>query len=229
MFEPQDHPNVIPYPGAPPTRPYDNAGWTLAFQMGVQFDRILEAFTGPFEKVTDWNVKPPAGTAPTAGALVTFDRGVNDSVIAVNRLLAAGKKVGANQSRTSSRHDRRGDAPRGAHDARHLVQRRRLTSDSPPALRGAAHRPLGPVRRVDRVGLDALDPRAVRVPVHARLRARAGRRQPPREVRRAGLRPGRDSRGRRRRGPGRSRRPRRRRRPGRTRTFPPSIAHSSDA
>ena len=42
MFEPQDHPNVIPYPGAPPTRPYDNAGWTLAFQMGVQFDRVLE-------------------------------------------------------------------------------------------------------------------------------------------------------------------------------------------
>ena len=28
MFEPQDHPNVIPYPGAPPTR-RDNAGWTL--------------------------------------------------------------------------------------------------------------------------------------------------------------------------------------------------------
>src|SRR5262249_13886167 len=56
MFEPQDHPNVIPYPGAPPTPPYDNAGWTLAFQMGVQFDRILEPFSGPFERVTDWNV-----------------------------------------------------------------------------------------------------------------------------------------------------------------------------
>jgi hypothetical protein len=59
MFEPQDHPNVIAYPGAPPTPPYDNAGWTLAFQMGVQFDRILEGFTGPFEKVTDWNVPVP--------------------------------------------------------------------------------------------------------------------------------------------------------------------------
>ena len=35
MFEPQDHPDDIPYPGAPPTPPYDNAGWTLAFQMGV--------------------------------------------------------------------------------------------------------------------------------------------------------------------------------------------------
>ena len=34
---------MIPYPGAPPTPPYDNAGWTLAFQMGVQFDRVLDA------------------------------------------------------------------------------------------------------------------------------------------------------------------------------------------
>ena len=40
MFEPQDHPDDIPYPGGPPTRPYDNAGWTLAYQMGVKFDRI---------------------------------------------------------------------------------------------------------------------------------------------------------------------------------------------
>ncbi len=41
MFEPQDHPNDFPYPGGPPIPPYDNAGYTLAFQMGVQFDRIL--------------------------------------------------------------------------------------------------------------------------------------------------------------------------------------------
>ncbi len=65
MFEPQDHPNVIAYPGAPPTPPYDNAGWTLAFQMGVQFDRLLEPFTGPFEKVTEWNVKPAPGRVGT--------------------------------------------------------------------------------------------------------------------------------------------------------------------
>ena len=88
MFEPQDHPNVIPYPGAPPTPPYDNAGWTLAFQMGVQFDRILEPLTGPFEKVTDWNVPlPPWGTA--AAKSTKFDRRVNDSFTAVNRLLKA--------------------------------------------------------------------------------------------------------------------------------------------
>jgi hypothetical protein len=51
MFEPQDHPNDFAYPGGPPKRPYDNAGYTLAFQMGVQFDRILDAFNGPFEMI----------------------------------------------------------------------------------------------------------------------------------------------------------------------------------
>jgi hypothetical protein len=95
MFEPQDHPNVIPYPGAPPTPPYDNAGWTLAYQMGVQFDRVLEPFTGPFERVTDWNVKPPAGTVATSADASGYvlDRRVNDSVTAVNRLLAAGEEI----------------------------------------------------------------------------------------------------------------------------------------
>ena len=83
MFEPQDHPNVIAYPGAPPTPPYDNAGWTLVFQMGVQFDRALEGFTGPFEKVTAWNLPVPPTTAPC-------ERAVNDCFIALNRALKSG-------------------------------------------------------------------------------------------------------------------------------------------
>src|SRR5690606_14806442 len=91
-------PNVIPYPGAPPTPPYDNAGWTLAFQVGVEFDRILEPFDGPFEKVTDWNVIPSAGliTASAASGVVEIGRQANDSIRAVNRLRAAGVRVHAN-------------------------------------------------------------------------------------------------------------------------------------
>jgi hypothetical protein len=50
MFEPQDHPDDIAYPGATPTPPYDSAGYTLAFQMGVKFDRILDGFDGPFHQ-----------------------------------------------------------------------------------------------------------------------------------------------------------------------------------
>jgi hypothetical protein len=95
MFEPQVHPDVFPFPGSPPTPPYDNAGWTLAFQMGVQFDRILDGFTGPFEKLKMWNVTPPAGkviAATGATGFVTSSR-VNDSFIALNRLLKANQDV----------------------------------------------------------------------------------------------------------------------------------------
>src|SRR5262245_33833333 len=60
MFEPQDHPNDFAYPGAPPTPPYDIAGWTLAFQMGVKFERILDRFEGPFEPVLVEQTPPPA-------------------------------------------------------------------------------------------------------------------------------------------------------------------------
>jgi hypothetical protein len=93
MFEPQDHPNVIPYPGAPPTPPYDNAGWTLAFQMGVAFDRILDPFSGPFEKVTDWNVKPPVGRLSSVPGVLEIDPRQNDASTAVNRLQRAGVEV----------------------------------------------------------------------------------------------------------------------------------------
>jgi hypothetical protein len=94
MFEPQDHPDDFAYPGASPTPPYDIAGWTLAFQMGVMFDRILDSFDGPFEKL-DQEALPPAGKvtdlANPAGYLLSHE--VNDSFIAVNRLLQSKESV----------------------------------------------------------------------------------------------------------------------------------------
>jgi hypothetical protein len=93
MFEPQDHPDEFAFPGGPPTPPYDIAGWTLAFQMGVKFDRILDAFDGPFEKVDVASL--PRGTiggpAAPAGYLISHHQ--NDSAIVVNRLLKAGEQV----------------------------------------------------------------------------------------------------------------------------------------
>jgi hypothetical protein len=89
MFEPQDHPNDFAYPGGPPRPPYDSAGWTVAFQMGVQFDRILDAFNGPFEEVKG-PVKPLAGTLgsdPAKAAGFLLDHRVLDSFVALNRLL----------------------------------------------------------------------------------------------------------------------------------------------
>ncbi len=94
MFEPQDHPNDFAFPGAPPTPPYDIAGWTLAYQMGVKFDRILDGFDGPFEKLPG-EVKPPAGriTGPAGGAGFLLSHEITDSFIAVNRLLSSGEQV----------------------------------------------------------------------------------------------------------------------------------------
>jgi len=92
MFEPQDHPNDIPYPGGPPTPPYDNAGWTLAYQMGVQFDRILDPFSGPFAPVTGF-AKAPEQRIVTATVGFALSHSVNDAFTAVNRLLARGEEV----------------------------------------------------------------------------------------------------------------------------------------
>jgi len=61
MFEPQDHPNDFQYPGGPPVRPYDAAGWTPAYTMGLQFDRILDDFNGPFENIAYGDVQSPKG------------------------------------------------------------------------------------------------------------------------------------------------------------------------
>ncbi len=94
MFEPQDHPNDFKYDNGPPIPPYDNAGWTLAYQMGVKFDRIPEGFDGPFEEIAGL-AKPFAGkitgTKNPKGYLLKYES--NNAVIAVNRLLKEDHKI----------------------------------------------------------------------------------------------------------------------------------------
>ena len=95
MFEPQDHPNDFQYPGGPPVRPYDAAGWTPAFTMGIQFDRILESFDGPFETIPYGQVQTAKGKIQeTAGAVgYSFSTKDNASFILLNDLLKAGITV----------------------------------------------------------------------------------------------------------------------------------------
>ena len=93
MFEPQDHPDDFRVPGGAPTPPYDNAGWTLAMQMGVRFDRILDAVEGPFEKIAPTDrIRPTPGAVASAGTWA-LSGATNDAFIAVNRLLKAGAAV----------------------------------------------------------------------------------------------------------------------------------------
>jgi hypothetical protein len=94
MFEPQDHPNDFQFPGGPPIPPYDITGWTLTYQMGVKVDRMLDAFDGPFEKITGL-IKPAPGAiigpASPAGYLLTHAQ--NDAFIVLNRLMKSGDEV----------------------------------------------------------------------------------------------------------------------------------------
>jgi hypothetical protein len=148
MFEPQDHPDDIPYPGGPPTQPYDNAGWTLAFQMGVKFDRILEGIEGPFERIE--SAKRPEGRvtgAPKpAGYFVGHQQ--NDAFTAVGRLLAAGQDVFWPRDRAI------GSAP-GATGAMYIPARaetrallEKLASDLGLTFTSAAAPPSGPAMKL---------------------------------------------------------------------------------
>jgi len=93
MFEPQDHPNDMDERGIP-KRPYDNAGWTLAYQMGIQFDRFFDDVTGSFTDIKGL-ATPLAGTVAgangAAGYLISGQ--VNDAFTVANRVLNAKGEV----------------------------------------------------------------------------------------------------------------------------------------
>lgn len=95
MLEPQDHPNDFAYPGGPPIKPYDSAGYTLAFQMAVKFDRILNGFDGPFAEVAELAIVPPAASVANADEAAGFfvSPQLNDAFRVVNRLHKANHEV----------------------------------------------------------------------------------------------------------------------------------------
>lgn len=95
MFEPQDHPNDLKYPGGPPIPPYDIAGWTLVYQMGLECDRSLEDVNGSLVRLKQ-EVQAPvvssiSGPADPAGYLISHR--INDSFILINRLLKSQVEV----------------------------------------------------------------------------------------------------------------------------------------
>lgn len=95
MFEPQDHPNDFLYEGGPPIAPYDSAGWTPAFLMGVSFDRVLEAFDGPFVRLPWGQVQSVAPGKPFQPAMAghVISAAPLNSLTLANRLIAAGVDV----------------------------------------------------------------------------------------------------------------------------------------
>ncbi|MFM6975737.1 MAG: M14 metallopeptidase family protein [Sphingobacteriaceae bacterium] len=100
MFEPQDHPNDFLYPGGPPVRPYDMAGWTPAYTMGLKFDRILEDFKGPFETIPYGEIQQAVGKINNSNQAIgfTFSNQDNTSFLAINDLLNADAEVYKNKN-----------------------------------------------------------------------------------------------------------------------------------
>jgi hypothetical protein len=90
MFEPQDHPQDFAYPGGPPIKPYDVTGYTLALQMNVKFDRVLDAFQPSFPAVAEVMDAPPAGKIVGSGAAgYVVSHATDNSFMLTNRLLKA--------------------------------------------------------------------------------------------------------------------------------------------
>lgn len=93
MFEPQDHPNDLQYPGGPPKPPYDNAGYTPAYTMGVRFDRILDARPDIDQNIALWT---PNTLSQTITGSVQISRQHNDAFKWVNLAFKSGLDVVGN-------------------------------------------------------------------------------------------------------------------------------------
>ncbi len=92
MFEPQDHPNDMDERGIP-RRPYDSAGWTLAYQMGVKFDRLFDDVNGALTEVQGLAKPVPGTISGTAAAGYLISPAINDAFTVANRVLKANGEV----------------------------------------------------------------------------------------------------------------------------------------
>ena len=181
MFEAQDHPNDFRYPGGPPIPPYDVTGYTLAFQMGVKFDRVLDPFDGPFEKVNGIQKAPAEkiiGPPHPAGYLISHEQ--NDSFIVVNRLLKngdevywlkqpetlAGRHVGAGTMYVPARAANAPGSGKSSRRSWNYDRGRRVAAGGRcDQVEADPNRAVGSIWRLHDLGMAALDFRAVRVSV----------------------------------------------------------------
>ena len=109
LFEAQRYPDLRSSPGGKPIPPYDTAGWTLAFQMGVEAIAVakpfaarlvrLETFPAMAGVVRDERSRP----APArAGRTYAIAPSTNNSAAVVNRLLRGERAREAGRPQPSS-------------------------------------------------------------------------------------------------------------------------------
>ncbi len=92
ILGPQIYPDRRLYEGGPPESTFDLTGWTLPYQMGIEAVKVDFPFEARLRSVEQ--AAPPAGGVNGSGESYILDHGVLDSFRAVNRLLAAGARVG---------------------------------------------------------------------------------------------------------------------------------------
>jgi hypothetical protein len=93
LLERQVYPVRRLAPGAPPERPYDVAGWTLPYQMGVEVATVEKPFTlPPLTRVQTAIIPPAELSVERRPTYYVIDTRGNGGSIAINRLLAANLK-----------------------------------------------------------------------------------------------------------------------------------------
>ena len=98
LFAIQEYPDLREFPEGPPDQPYDVAGWTLPFMMGVH---VVEA-ASPLDETIRTAMKPVSGTAigwQTKGDAALFDSppdvGFNTNPVAAGIVPPAGSVTGS--------------------------------------------------------------------------------------------------------------------------------------
>jgi hypothetical protein len=93
LLEPQRYPDLRTSPGGPPLPPYDTAGWTLAYQMGVHAVAVNTPFDAELTRLDEYpKLEGRVTPSSSAGSYVISPR-ENAAFRAVNRLLSAGVRV----------------------------------------------------------------------------------------------------------------------------------------
>lgn len=100
LLQAQNHPHQELYPGGPPKKPYDIAGWTLPLSMGVRSVELESPFEGELTPIE--RAEAPPGRVEGSGSVHLLDPRVNDTFIAINRLLEAGATVHRSKTRVMS-------------------------------------------------------------------------------------------------------------------------------
>ncbi|NUN10025.1 MAG: hypothetical protein HUU54_12710 [Ignavibacteriaceae bacterium] len=85
LMEDQFYPDLRNSRKETPIRPYDVAGWTLPYLMGVKHFTINKKYSGEFRLLTDANY-PQGGVSEGTGKYVIFQAGPNANSALINRL-----------------------------------------------------------------------------------------------------------------------------------------------